>query len=290
MTAPDGLPPLREIIREAGLSAKKSLGQNFLLDLNLTRRIARSAGPLDGISVLEVGPGPGGLTRALLMEGAANVVAIERDERCLPPLQDIAAAYPGRLQIVSGDAREIDFAALPIKRPARVVANLPYSVGTSLLVGWLKSEPWPPWFDSLVLMFQREVAERIIAAPGTKDYGRLSVLSQWRSKPRILFSLPPDAFTPKPKVASAVIRFVPKEGPAPACNIEILESVTAAAFGQRRKMLRASLKQVTSDPERLLTGLGLDPKARAETLQVADFCHIANALSVDPRETGATNN
>ncbi len=281
MTAPDNLPPLRDVIREAGLSAKKSLGQNFLLDLNLTRRIARSAGPLDGVSVVEVGPGPGGLTRALLMEGAANVVVIERDERCLAPLQDIAAAYPSRLEIVSGDAREIDLPALRIKRPARVVANLPYSVGTPLLVGWLKSDPWPPWFDSLVLMFQREVAERIVAAPGTRDYGRLSVLSQWRSDPRILFSLPPDAFTPKPKVASAVVRLVPKEVPAPACKIDLLERVTAAAFGQRRKMLRASLKQVSSDPERLLTDLGLDPKARAETLQVADFCRIANALSAE---------
>jgi 16S rRNA (adenine1518-N6/adenine1519-N6)-dimethyltransferase len=278
MTTPDGLPPLRDVIREAGLSAKKSLGQNFLLDLNLTRRIARSAGPLDGVTVVEVGPGPGGLTRALLMEGAAKVFVIERDERCLPPLQDIAAAYPGRLEVVSGDAREIDFAALPIRRPARVVSNLPYSVSTPLLVGWLKSDPWPPWFDSLVLMFQREVAERIVAAPGNKDYGRLSVLSQWRSDPRILFSLPPDAFTPKPKVASTVVRLIPKDVLAPACNIGMLERVTAAAFGQRRKMLRASLKQVTSDPEKLLTHLGLDPKARAETLQITDFCRIANAL------------
>jgi len=278
MTAPDGLPPLREVIRAAGLSAKKSLGQNFLLDLNLTRRIARSAGPLEGVTVVEVGPGPGGLTRALLMEGAAKVIVIERDERCLAPLKDIAAAYPDRLEILSADARDIDYGSLPIAGPARLVANLPYSVGTPLLVGWLKTDPWPPWFDSLVLMFQREVAERIVAASGGKDYGRLAVLSQWRTDPRILFSLPPDAFTPKPKVASAVVKLVPKENPEPSCDISVLERVTAAAFGQRRKMLRASLKQVTPDPESLLTGLGLDPKARAETLEISDFCRIANAL------------
>jgi 16S rRNA (adenine1518-N6/adenine1519-N6)-dimethyltransferase len=279
MTAPDGLPPLREVIRAAGLSAKKSLGQNFLLDLNLTRRIARSAGPLEGVTVVEVGPGPGGLTRALLMEGAAKVIVIERDERCLAPLKDIAAAYPDRLEILSADAREIDYGALQLQGPARLVANLPYSVGTPLLVGWLKTDPWPPWFDSLVLMFQREVAERIVAASGGKDYGRLAVLSQWRTDPRILFSLPPDAFTPKPKVASAVVKLVPKENPEPSCDISVLERVTAAAFGQRRKMLRASLKQVTPDPESLLTGLGLDPKARAETLEISDFCRIANALA-----------
>jgi 16S rRNA (adenine1518-N6/adenine1519-N6)-dimethyltransferase len=279
MTAPDGLPPLREVIRAAGLSAKKSLGQNFLLDLNLTRRIARSAGPLEGVTVVEVGPGPGGLTRALLMEGAAKVIVIERDERCLAPLKDIAAAYPDRLEILSADARDIDYGSLPIAGPARLVANLPYNVGTPLLVGWLKTDPWPPWFDSLVLMFQREVAERIVAASGGKDYGRLAVLSQWRTDPRILFSLPPDAFTPKPKVASAVVKLVPKENPEPSCDISVLERVTAAAFGQRRKMLRASLKQVTPDPESLLTGLGLDPKARAETLEISDFCRIANALA-----------
>jgi len=279
MTAPDGLPPLREVIRAAGLSAKKSLGQNFLLDLNLTRRIARSAGPLEGVTVVEVGPGPGGLTRALLMEGAAKVIVIERDERCLAPLKDIAAAYPDRLEILSADAREIDYGALQLQGPARLVANLPYSVGTPLLVGWLKTDPWPPWFDSLVLMFQREVAERIVAASGGKDYGRLAVLSQWRTDPRILFSLPPDAFTPKPKVASAVVKLVPKAHPEPSCDISVLERVTAAAFGQRRKMLRASLKQMTPDPESLLTGLGLDPKARAETLEISDFCRIANALA-----------
>lgn len=279
MTTSDGLPPLREVIRKAGLTAKKSLGQNFLLDLNLTRRIARAAGPLEGVTVVEVGPGPGGLTRALLMEGARKVIAIERDERCLGALEEIAAAYPGRLDVVSGDAREIDYARLPLTQPARLVANLPYSVGTPLLIGWLKTEPWPPWFDRLVLMFQREVADRIAAAPGSKDYGRLAVLAQWRTKPRILFSLPPDAFTPKPKVASAVVEFVPVQRPEPDCDLRQLERVTAAAFGQRRKMLRSSLRRLTPDAESLLEGLALDPKARAEDLQIADFCRIANVLA-----------
>ena len=278
MATPDGLPALRDVIRAAGLSAKKSLGQNFLLDLNLTRRIARAAGPLEGVTVVEVGPGPGGLTRALLLEGAEKVIAIERDERCLPALEEISAAYPGGLEVVGGDARDIDYAALSPSKPARLVANLPYSVGTPLLIGWLKTEPWPPWFDRLVLMFQREVADRIVAAPGSKDYGRLAVLTQWRTAPRILFSLPPDAFTPKPKVASAVVELVQRKRPEPSCDVRQLERVTAAAFGQRRKMLRASLRQLTPDAEALLEGLGLDPKARAENLQIGDFCRIANAL------------
>jgi 16S rRNA (adenine1518-N6/adenine1519-N6)-dimethyltransferase len=278
VTTPDGLPPLRDVIRAAGLTAKKSLGQNFLLDLNLTRRIARAAGPLEGVTVVEVGPGPGGLTRALLLEGAEKVIAIERDERCLPALQEIAAAYPGRLEIVAGDAREIDYAALPLGDRARLVANLPYSVGTPLLISWLKTSPWPPWFDRLVLMFQKEVADRIVAKPRTKDYGRLAVLTQWRTEPRILFLLPRDAFTPKPKVASAVVAFAPRDRPEPPCDVSTLERVTAAAFGQRRKMLRASLRQITPDAEGLLQALGLDPQARAEELQISDFCRIANAL------------
>ena len=275
---PDGLPPLREVIRAFGLSARKSLGQNFLLDLNLTGRIARAAGPLAGVAVVEVGPGPGGLTRALLAEGAREVIAIERDDRCLAALDEIAGAYPARLKVVAADALEVDYAALQVPRPARVVANLPYSIGTPLLIGWLKTTPWPPWFDRLVLMFQREVADRIVARPRTKDYGRLSVLSQWRTDARILFTLPPAAFTPKPKVSSAVVELVPRPAPEPACDVSDLEKVTAAAFGQRRKMLRASLRQITKDPESLLQGLGLDPKARAEELEVADFCRIANAM------------
>lgn len=278
MSTPDGLPPLRDIIRASGLSARKSLGQNFLLDFNLTRRIARAAGPLEGTTVVEIGPGPGGLTRALLLEGASRVIAIEKDERCLPALSDIADVYPGRLEIVAADAREVDYGALGLRAPARIVANLPYSVATPLLIGWLKTEPWPPWFDRLVLMFQREVALRIVAKPGGKDYGRLAVLTQWRTTPRILLTLPAAAFTPRPKVDSSLVELVPKEVPQPACDVAALERVTAAAFGQRRKMLRSSLRQVTPDSEALLQGLGIDPKARAEELEIADFCRIANAL------------
>jgi 16S rRNA (adenine1518-N6/adenine1519-N6)-dimethyltransferase len=278
VSTPDGLPPLREVIRSLGLIAKKSLGQNFLLDFNLTRRIACAAGPLEGVTVVEVGPGPGGLTRSLLLEGAGRVVAIERDTRCLPALEAIAGLYPGRLEILTADAREIDYGALGHPAPARIVANLPYSVATPLLVSWLKTEPWPPWFDWLVLMFQREVADRIVAPPGGKDYGRLAVLSQWRTSPRIRFTLPAEAFTPKPKVDSALVEFVPKPAPEPPGEVRALEKVTAAAFGQRRKMLRASLRQITPDSEALLLALGLDPKARAEELDVADFVRIANAL------------
>jgi 16S rRNA (adenine1518-N6/adenine1519-N6)-dimethyltransferase len=278
VTTPDGLPPLREVIRDLGLSAKKSLGQNFLLDFNLTRRIARAAGPLGGVSVVEVGPGPGGLTRALLLEGAARVVAVEKDERCLPALADIAARYPGRLDIVAADAREIDYAALALSPPARIVANLPYSVATPLLVSWLKSAPWPSWYDRLILMFQREVADRIVAAPGGKDYGRLAVLSQWRTTARILFTIPAAAFTPRPKVDSALVELVPRPSPTP-CDVAMLEKVTAAAFGQRRKMLRSALRRIAPDSDALLTSLDIDPKARAEELDVGAFCRIANAIA-----------
>ncbi|HEX2448800.1 MAG TPA: 16S rRNA (adenine(1518)-N(6)/adenine(1519)-N(6))-dimethyltransferase RsmA [Methyloceanibacter sp.] len=283
MSSPDGLPPLREVIRAAGLSAKKSLGQNFLLDFNLTRRIARAAGPLDATTVIEVGPGPGGLTRALLLEGAARVIAIEKDRRCLSALANIAALYPGRLDIIEADAREVDFAALALSPPACIVANLPYSVATPLLISWLKTEPWPPWFDRLVLMFQREFAARIVAAPGSKDYGRLAVLAQWRTTPRILFTLPAAAFTPRPKVDSALVELVPKAAPTPPCDVRALEKVTAAAFGQRRKMLRSSLRRIAQDSEALLARLGIDPTARAEELDVADFCRIADALRDDAK-------
>jgi 16S rRNA (adenine1518-N6/adenine1519-N6)-dimethyltransferase len=268
------------VIRDLGLSAKKSLGQNFLLDFNLTRRIARAAGPLDEVTVVEVGPGPGGLTRALLLEGAARVVAIEKDSRCLPALADISELYPGRLDIVHADARDLDYGALALSAPARIVANLPYGVATPLLISWLKAEPWPPWFDRLVLMFQLEVAERIVAAPGGKDYGRLAVLSQWRTTPRILLTIPAAAFTPRPKVDSAVVELVPRAAPTP-CDTSTLEQVTAAAFGQRRKMLRSALRQVVPDSEKLLASLGIDPKARAEDLEVDAFCRIANALVLD---------
>jgi 16S rRNA (adenine1518-N6/adenine1519-N6)-dimethyltransferase len=283
LSAADGLPPLRDVIRAAGLSARKSLGQNFLLDFNLTRRIARAAGPLEGATIVEIGPGPGGLTRALLLEGARRVIAIEKDERCLPPLRDIEARYPGRLEIVAADARVVDYAALSLEPPVRIVANLPYSVATPLLIGWLKTEPWPPWFDRLVLMFQREVALRIVARPGDKDYGRLAVLSQWRTKPRILFNLPAAAFTPRPKVESSVVEFLPKAMLEPPSDVAMLERVTAACFGQRRKMLRSSLRQLVPDAEAVLRGLGLDPQARAEELEVADFCRIATALAGEGR-------
>lgn len=278
MTTPDGLPRLREVIRRHGLSARKSLGQNFILDFNLTRRIARAAGPLAGVTVVETGPGPGGLTRALLLEGAEKVVAIERDERCLPALAEIAQRYPGRLEVHSGDALTTDYAAL-VPNGGRIVANLPYAIATPLLVGWLRSEPWPPWYDRMVLMFQREVAERLIAEPKCKEYGRLSVLAQWRTRVRILFTLPARAFTPSPKVESALVEFVPRPRPHPSCDMAALEAVTAAAFGQRRKMLRASLRRITSDPERLLATAGIAATLRAEQLTVSQFCALANVLA-----------
>ena len=275
--SPDGLPPLREVIRELDLAAKKSLGQNFILDLNLTRRIARAAGPLHGRSVIEVGPGPGGLTRALFLEGAERVVAIERDERCRPALEAIAARYPGRLTVEFGDALHADWprlAALAAPRPT-IVANLPYNVATILLVGWLESEPWPPWYDRMVLMFQKEVAERIVAEQGTKAYGRLAVLAQWRTRPRLLFTLKPEAFTPPPSVASAVVEFTPIEQPNPACSVKTLGQVTGAAFGQRRKMLRQSLRSLLPEPEPLLDAAGIAPTLRGEALTVRDFARLA---------------
>lgn len=277
----DPLPPLREVIAAHGLSARKALGQNFLLDLNLTRRIARAAGPLDGVTVYEVGPGPGGLTRALLMEGAARVIAVERDERCLAALADVAAAYPGRLEIVSGDALAVDEADIirtrNISGPVRVAANLPYNVGSALLVKWLTQGAWPPFWQSLTLMFQKEVAQRLIAQPGTKDYGRLSVLTQWRARPRILFDVSPRAFTPSPKVISAVVRIDPLTEPVAEARLEDLEAVTRAAFGHRRKMLRQSLKAIAPDAEDFVRRAGLDPEARAERLDVAQFAALARA-------------
>lgn len=277
----DPLPPLREVIAAHGLSARKALGQNFLLDLNLTRRIARAAGPLDGVTVYEVGPGPGGLTRALLMEGAARVIAVERDERCLAALADVAAAYPGRLEIVSGDALAVDEADIirtrNISGPVRVAANLPYNVGSALLVKWLTQGAWPPFWQSLTLMFQKEVAQRLIAQPGTKDYGRLSVLTQWRARPRILFDVSPRAFTPPPKVISAVVRIDPLTEPVAEARLEDLEAVTRAAFGHRRKMLRQSLKAIAPDAEDFVRRAGLDPEARAERLDVAQFAALARA-------------
>ncbi|MFP1631458.1 16S rRNA (adenine(1518)-N(6)/adenine(1519)-N(6))-dimethyltransferase RsmA [Zhengella sp. ZM62] len=273
-TSMDGLPPLRAVIAAHGLAAKKSLGQNFLLDLNITAKIARIAGPLEGVTVIEVGPGPGGLTRALLHGGAKRVIAVERDERCLPALAEIAARYPGRLDIVAGDALQTEFAALAGGHDdVRIVANLPYNIGTELLTGWLTAEPWPPFYRSLTLMFQKEVAQRIVAAPGTSAYGRLGVLAGWRSQARIAFELPPQAFSPPPKVSSAVVHLVPRVTPEP-CALNRLERVTLAAFGQRRKMLRQSLKSLGG--EALLAKAGIDPTRRAETLTIGEFVRLAN--------------
>lgn len=279
-STPDGLPPLREVIDRYELRAKKSLGQNFLLDLNITRRIARACGDMGGRTIVEIGPGPGGLTRALLIEGAARVIAIERDERCRPALEEIAARYPGQLDIHFGDALEADWRALlgDAQGAVTIAANLPYGVASLLLAGWLETEPWPPWFDSMVLMFQREVADRIVAVPNTKAYGRLSVLAQWRTEPRIIMSLPAEAFTPPPKVTSAVVAFTPRAQPSPACSVKTLGRVTQAAFGQRRKMLRASLKQLMPMPELLLSQAGLTPTDRAEDLGVGDFARMAAIL------------
>jgi 16S rRNA (adenine1518-N6/adenine1519-N6)-dimethyltransferase len=285
MTALDDLPPLREAIRRHGLSARKSLGQNFLLDLNLTGRIARAAGPLGGVTVLEVGPGPGGLTRALLAQGASHVIAIERDERAIAALEEIAAHYPGRLTIVAGDALAIDATAMLDGGPARVVANLPYNIATALLVSWLTVEPWPPWYDRLTLMFQREVAERIVAKPGSKSYGRLSVLAGWRAEAKILFDIAPSAFVPPPKVTSSLVQLVPRAVPL-ACERGALERVTAAAFGQRRKMLRQSLRALGADPLPLLAAAAIEPTARAEDIAVEGFVALARAFAdhVHPKD------
>ncbi len=273
------LPPLRETIRQAGLSAKKSLGQNFLLDLNITRRIARAAGPLEGVSVLEIGPGPGGLTRALLLEGAAKVVAIERDERFRPILAEIADRSGGRFTPLFMDALEADYNLLAGGTGvARVAANLPYNIATPLIVGWLTSERWPPWFGKLTVMVQREVAERLVAQPGSADYGRLAILTQYRARPRTLFTLPPSVFVPPPKVASALVEIVPC-APAPhAVPVSLLEKVTGAAFGQRRKMLRSSLTSLGVDTAALLAHSGIDPAQRPERLTVADFARLAHRL------------
>lgn len=272
---PSGLPPLREVIAKHGLSAQKSLGQNFLLDLNLTGRIARSAGPLEEHDVLEVGPGPGGLTRALLDNGARRVVAIERDRRCVAALEEISQAYPGRLVIVEADALKTDMRSL-VTAPARIVANLPYNIATPLLVGWLQADPWPPWYESLTLMFQREVAERIVALPGTKAYGRLGVLAQWRTKPRIVFDVDRRAFTPPPSITSSIVELIPRERPLAEAHLPALERVVAAAFGQRRKMLRAALKSLgRGDPTPMIVAAGIDPTQRAEELSVEEFCALA---------------
>jgi len=278
MIAIDDLPPLREVIREHALSARKSLGQNFLLDLNLTARIARAAAPLEGATVVEIGPGPGGLTRALLALGAAHVIAVEHDERAIPALEAIARRYPGRLEIVNTDAQTFDPKPYLGASKAKIVANLPYNIATNLLIGWLSIEPWPPWYDMMVLMFQREVAERIVARENEEAYGRLGVLANWRAETKILFDISPAAFVPQPKVTSSVVRLVPRPSPEP-CDRRALEQVAAAAFNQRRKMLRQSLKSLPADPLRLLAAAGIDPTRRAETVPISGFVAMARELA-----------
>lgn len=278
MAAIDALPPLREVIERHGLSARKSLGQNFLLDLNLTAKIARQAGDLSNCDILEIGPGPGGLTRGLLAEGARRVLAIEKDDRCIPALQEISEAYPDKLKVISGDALEIDPLA-HLSPPIRVAANLPYNVGTELLVRWLTPKVWPPFWQSLTLMFQKEVAERIVATPGSKAYGRLAVLAQWRSDAKIVINLPPEAFSPPPKVSSAVVHLTALEKPRFEADAAVLSRVVAAAFNQRRKMLRASLKSVAPDIEDRLLAAGLKPTDRAEQISVDGFCALAREVA-----------
>lgn len=273
---PDQLPPLRDVIARYDLGAQKQLGQNFLLDLNLTGRIARSAGDLAGRTVIEVGPGPGGLTRALLAQGASRVIAIERDRRFLEPLAELSAAYDGRLTVLEADALEVDIAALADAQgaPARVVANLPYNVATPLLLGWL---PKATRFESFTLMFQREVAERLAAAPGSKAYGRLAVAAQWRCDVRLLFDVSPRAFVPPPKITSTVVELLPRARPRAEADPAMLERVTAAAFNQRRKMLRAALRTLGPDAEARLIAAGIEPTRRAEELSVEEFCALARA-------------
>ena len=271
----DDLPPLRTVVERHGLFAKKALGQNFLFDLNLTGKIARVAGPLEGVTVIEVGPGPGGLTRALLAQGVREVIAIERDERCLAILEEVSARYPGRLRVIPGDALQADFTALAgDNRPVRIISNLPYNIGTELLVRWLTTKNWPPFYESMGLMFQREVAERIVAQPGDDAYGRLAVMAGWRTQARIAFDVPRQAFTPPPKITSSVVHLVPRPSPLPV-DLRMLERVTQAAFGQRRKMLRQSLKVLGG--EALLARTEIDPTRRAETLEIAEFVRLANA-------------
>lgn len=278
MVAIDGLPPLREVLKTHELVAKKSLGQNFLLDLNLTSKIARQAGDLTKCDVLEVGPGPGGLTRGLLAEGARRVLAVEKDHRAMAPLSEIAAHYPGRLEVVNADALEIN-PMDRLQKPVRIVANLPYNIGTELLVRWLTPPVWPPYWASLTLMFQREVAERIVAQPGSKKYGRLAILSQWRTTPRIVMELPPEAFIPAPKVHSSVVHFDALEKPRFDADAKILERIVAAGFNQRRKMLRASLKGAIEDVQDRLIAAGIKPTERAEQVSIEGWCALAREVA-----------
>lgn len=284
MATIDGLPPLREVLIAHDLVAKKQLGQNFLLDLNLTSKIARLAGDLSACDVLEVGPGPGGLTRGLLAEGARRVLAVEKDPRCMPVLQEVADRYPGQLEVINADALEIDVLQ-HLTAPVRIVANLPYNVGTELLVRWLSPAIWPPFWSSLTLMFQKEVAERIVAKPRTDHYGRLAILAQWRCDAKIVLHLPPEAFTPAPKVHSAVVHLTRLEEPRYPADAKVLSSVTAMAFNQRRKMLRSSLKALGGDVEALLESVGIPPTARAEEIGLEQFCALARAVAARRAQT-----
>jgi 16S rRNA (adenine1518-N6/adenine1519-N6)-dimethyltransferase len=286
MSAIDDLPPLRDVIKRHALSARKSLGQNFLLDLNLTAKIARAAGPLQDATVIEIGPGPGGLTRALLAMGARRVIAIERDVRALGALEEISDRYPDRLTIVNADATQFDPRPLLGTARAKIVANLPYNIATTLLIDWLSVEPWPPWYDAMVLMFQREVAERIVARENEEAYGRLGVLSNWRAETKIMFDISPAAFVPQPQVTSSVVRLVPRERPQP-CERRLLEQVAAAAFGQRRKMLRQSLKSLPADPIQLAAAAGVDPTRRAETIPISGYVAMARELAAVRRAQSA---
>ena len=283
MATIDGLPPLREVIRAHELVAKKQLGQNFLLDLNLTSKIARQAGDLSGCDVLEVGPGPGGLTRGLLAEGARRVLAVEKDARCLPALAEVQAAYPGKLDVINGDALEVDVLS-HLTPPIRVVANLPYNVGTELLIRWLTPKSWPPFWESLTLMFQKEVAERIVAKPRTDHYGRLALLAQWRCEAKIVLHLPPEAFTPAPKVHSAVVHLTRLPGPRYPADEAVLSRITAMAFNQRRKMLRSSLKGLGPQIEAQLEAAGIAPTARAEEISLEGFCALAREVARKPEQ------
>ena len=274
----DKLPPLRDVITTHTLNAKKTLGQNFLLDLNLTAKIARLAGDLEGHDVLEVGPGPGGLTRGLLASGVRRVVALEKDRRCIPALAEISDAYPGQLDVFNADALDFDISS-HLTVPIRIVANLPYNIGTELLIRWLTPKEWPPFWSTLTLMFQKEVAERIIATPNSKAYGRLAILAQWKTNPSIVMELPPEAFTPPPKVHSAVVHFDALAEPRFPAPAGLLSSTVAMAFNQRRKMLRSSLKSASPDIENVLRDAGLEPTARAEEISLEGFCALARRLA-----------
>ena len=279
----DELPPLREVVAEYQLTARKSLGQNYLFDTNLTDKIVRKAGSLKGYDILEVGPGPGGLTRSIAVAGARRIVAVEKDERCLPALRVLEEATEGLLRVVHADALKVDLESL-VSPPARIVANLPYNVGTELFVRWLSATDWPPPWRSLTLAFQKEVAQRIVAGPGSKQYGRISVLAQWRSSPVIAMNVPPSAFVPPPKVTTSIVHLELHPGPKYEADIQILKSLVKAAFSQRRKMLRSILRSISPKIESIITSAGVNPEARADSVSVSDYCALARVLAHELNE------